>query len=253
MPVLTPRLSSYWVHLVTPIPARIAQPLIKGLGNEVVVRDSIASKLFPDIRPLDYMTAVQLALRKMDTGDVETAWSDALTTSQGDKTPVTLISSEGMIIERRQRVVACSPEAVYRSFTRLGGDQGWLYMDWAWQLRGLLDRLFGGVGMRRGRRDPEELRVGDPLDFWRVERVEPGQLLRLRAEMKVPGRAWLQFESRPEPGGQTRLLQAAFFEPKGLAGLVYWYVLYPIHGLIFSGLIRGIARRAAEHSAAVAD
>lgn len=241
VPVLSPRLSSYWVHLVTPIPANIAQPLIRGLGNEVIVRDETALRLFPEIHPLDYEASVRLALEKLGTRRVETAWSDALTSSQGDKTPVALISSEGMIIERRQRTVSAAPEAVYRSFARLGGRTGWLYMDWAWQVRGMADRLFGGVGMRRSRRDPEDLRVGDTLDFWRVEKVEPGHSIRLRAEMKVPGRAWLEFEARPEEGGRTLLLQTAFFESKGLAGLLYWYVLYPVHSLIFSGLIRRVA------------
>ena len=244
VPVLTPRLSSYWVHLVTPIPANIAQPLIKGLGNEVIVRDALALKLFPAIQPIDYETAVRLALVKMEARDVETAWTDALTSSQGEKTPVTLISSEGMIIERRQRMVSASADAVYRSFSRLGGARGWLYMDWAWQIRGLVDRLCGGVGMRRGRRDPEALRVGDPLDFWRVEMVEPGLLIRLRAEMLVPGRAWLEFKSLPQPNGQTLLTQTAFFEPKGLFGLLYWYALYPVHALIFSGLIRRLGELA---------
>ena len=112
---------------------------------------------------------------------------------------------------------------------------------WAWQLRGMVDRLCGGVGMRRGRRDPEELRVGDTLDFWRVEMVVPGRLIRLRAEMRVPGRAWLEFEARSVPGDQALLLQTAFFEPKGVPGLLYWYALYPVHSLIFSGLIRKIA------------
>ena len=244
VPVLTPRLSSYWVHLVTPIPANIAQPLIKGLGNEVIVRDAAALKLFPGIQPLDYGTAVRLALEKLETRDVETAWSDALTSSQGDRMPVTLISSEGMIIERRQRMVPAPADGVYRSFARLGGECGWLYMDWAWQLRGRMDRLCGGVGMRRGRRDPEELRVGDAVDFWRVEAVEPGRLIRLRAEMRVPGRAWLEFKAVRQPDGQTLLTQTAFFEPKGLLGLIYWYAIYPIHGLIFSGLIRKVAEQA---------
>ncbi len=244
VPVLTPRLSSYWVHLVTPIPANIAQPLIKGLGNEVIVRDHTARMLFPDIDPMDYETAVRLALDRVQRHGVETAWSDALTSSQGHRTPRELTTREGMIIERRQRTVPASPHAVYRSFARLGGARGWLYMDWAWKARGILDRIFGGVGMRRGRRDPEDLHVGDALDFWRVERVEPGQLIRLRAEMKVPGRAWLEFEARPEANGQTLLLQTAFFEPKGLLGLLYWYALYPMHSLIFSGLIRRIAQQA---------
>jgi hypothetical protein len=149
-----------------------------------------------------------------------------------------------MVIERRQQIVATASEKVYRSFARLGGERGWLYLDWTWQLRGMVDRLFGGVGMRRGRRDPEDLRVGDPLDFWRVEMVEPGRLIRLRAEMKVPGRAWLEFKAAPQADGQTLLTQTAFFEPKGLFGLVYWYALYPIHSLIFSGLIRQLAKQA---------
>jgi uncharacterized protein YbjT (DUF2867 family) len=244
VPVLTPRLSSYWVHLVTPIPANIAQPLIKGLGNEVIVREASARGLFPAIQPLDYATAVKLALEKMGAHEVETAWSDALTSSQGDKTPVSLLSSEGMIMERRQRTVAAGGEQVYRSFARLGGERGWLYWDWTWQVRGMIDRLFGGVGMRRGRRDPEDLRVGDSLDFWRVELVEPGRVIRLRAEMKVPGRAWLEFKAAPQADGQTLLTQTAFFEPKGLFGLVYWYALYPIHSIIFSGLIRQLAKQA---------
>jgi len=241
VPVLTPRLSSYWVHLVTPIPAKIAQPLIKGLGNEVIVRDDTTLQLFPDIHPLDYETAVRLALETMNNRGVETAWSDALTSSQGGKTPVTLISREGLIIERRQLTVSAPVDAVYQSFARLGGERGWLYMDWAWQLRGMVDRLCGGVGMRRGRRDSENLRVGDTLDFWRVEMVEQGRLIRLRAEMRVPGRAWLEFEVRYVSEGQAQLLQTAFFEPKGLFGLLYWYALYPVHSLIFSGLIQKIA------------
>ncbi len=244
VPVLTPRLSSYWVHLVTPIPASIAQPLIKGLGNEVIVHDDSALQLFPDVKLLDFETSVRLALNRMKTQGVETAWSDALTSSQGARVPLALISREGIIIEQRQRKVAAPAESVYRSFARLGGQKGWLYMDWAWQLRGILDRLYGGVGMRRGRRDPDQLRVGDSLDFWRVEMVEPGKLIRLRAEMKVPGRAWLEFEARPESSENTLLLQSAFFEPKGLLGLLYWYLLYPIHSLIFSGLVRRVAEEA---------
>jgi hypothetical protein len=241
VPVLTPRLSSYWVHLITPIPSVIARPLIKGMGNEVVVRDDTARRLFPAIELLDYATSVRLALGKIESRGVETAWSDALTSSQGEKTPVALLTSEGMIIERRRRAVAADSEVVFRSFARLGGDRGWLYLDWTWQLRGMIDRLCGGVGMRRGRRDPENLRVGDALDFWRVEAVEPGQLVRLRAEMRVPGRAWLEFQATAHPDGTTLLTQTAFFEPKGLSGLLYWYLLYPVHRLIFSGLIRRIA------------
>lgn len=244
VPVLTPRLSSYWVHLVTPVPAAIAQPLIQGLRNDVVVRDDAAGRLFPNIHPMNYGTAVRLALKNLETGQVETAWSDALSSSQGDVPPVQLTTQEGMIIERRQRVVTAPAEAVFRSFSQLGGATGWLGFDWAWQLRGALDRLLGGVGMRRGRRDPNEVRAGDAVDFWRVEAVEPGRLLRLRAEMKVPGRAWLEFRAEPQAADRALLTQTAFFASRGLTGLLYWYLLYPIHAVIFSGMIKALARRA---------
>lgn len=244
VPVLTPRLSSYWVHLVTPVPAAIARPLISGLRNNVVVRDNLAERLFPHIKPLKYDTAVRLALANLDRGQVETAWSDAVASSQGDVPPVQLTAREGLVLERRRRKVAAPAEAVFRSFTQLGGATGWLYMNWAWQLRGALDRLLGGVGLRRGRRDPQQVRVGDALDFWRVEAVEAGRALRLRAEMKVPGGAWLEFRVEPRGDGGSVLSQTAFFAPRGLAGLAYWHALYPFHALIFSGLVERIARRA---------
>lgn len=244
VPVLTPRLSSYWVHLVTPVPSVIARPLIQGLRNDVVVRDDSARHLFPQIQPMDYATAVKLALGNLETGRVETAWSDALSSSQGDTPALALTIQEGIIIERRQRVVKAPAEAVFRAFTRLGGANGWLCMNWAWQVRGAMDRCVGGVGLRRGRRSPEEIRVGDAIDFWRVEAVEPGRLLRLRAEMKVPGRAWLEFKAEPVEGARSRLTQAAFFAPRGLSGLLYWYLLYPIHAVVFSGMAARLARMA---------
>ncbi|MCC7353362.1 MAG: SDR family oxidoreductase [Anaerolineae bacterium] len=244
VPVLSPRLASYWVHLVTPIPAEIARPLIEGLRNEVVVRDDTARCIFPDIEPRDYQTALERALARLHTGEVETTWSDALVTSQGAITPVVLTTQEGMSMERRLRIVNAPPVAVYRVFAGLGGARGWLYFDLLWRLRGILDRIVGGVGFRRGRRHPDEVRVGDAVDFWRIEAVEPERLLRLRAEMKVPGRAWLQFEALPLADGKTLLVQTAFFDAKGLFGTLYWYLLYPIHGPMFSGMIRQIARRA---------
>ncbi len=244
VPVLTPRLSSYWVHLVTPVPASIAQPLIQGLRNENIVRSDSARRLFPHIQPMDYQHAVELALQQLDAGNVETAWSDALVTSQGDLPPVVLATIEGMILEKRQLIVTAPVHEVYRAFSGLGGKRGWLYMNWAWEIRGAMDRLVGGVGLRRGRREPDEVRVGDALDFWRVEAVEPDHLLRLRAEMKVPGRAWLQFQVQEQNNDQSLLSQTAFFAPKGLSGLLYWYLLYPLHSLIFSGMIRKVAERA---------
>ncbi len=244
VPVLTPRLSSYWVNLVTPIPAAIARPLIEGLKSESVVHDPSGMALFPEIRPAGYRQAVERALASLEASAVETAWSDALSSSQGKLPPVVLTTQEGMIIERRQRLVRATPAAVHGVYTGLGGERGWTTMNWAWRLRGGFDRLLGGVGLRRGRRDPDALRVGEALDFWRVEAVEPDRLLRLRAEMKVPGKAWLQFEVTPRAGGELLLAQTAFFAPKGLSGWLYWYGLYPFHALIFSRLIEQIARRA---------
>lgn len=247
VPVLTPHLSSYWVHLVTPIPSNIAKPLIKGLRNEVIVRDDSARQLFPQIEPMNYEAAVTLALSKLEAGDVETIWSDALVSSQWDTPPVVLTTQDGMLIEQRQRVVDASASAVFREFSALGGKRGWLALNGLWHLRGLMDRLVGGVGFRRGRRHSTDLRVGDAVDFWRVEAIEPGQLMRLRAEMKVPGRAWLQFKAEPLTAGQTQLIQTAYFAPKGLFGLLYWYLLYPLHGYIFSRLIGRLAEQTERH------
>ncbi|MEO0016881.1 MAG: hypothetical protein RLZZ522_164, partial [Verrucomicrobiota bacterium] len=245
VPVLTPKLSSYWVHFVTPIPAAIARPLIAGLRNEVIVRDDLARRLFPDVHLLNYRAAVKLALEKLEVGAVETAWFGAISTSQGDVSPITLTTHEGMIMEQRQMPVDAPVDAIFRAFTGLGGARGWLYLNWTWQLRGAIDRLCGGVGLRRGRRDADDIRVGEALDFWRVEALEPGRLLRLRAEMKVPGKAWLQFEVNAQEGDSRPVLtQTAFFAPKGLMGLAYWYLLYPIHGVIFGGMIRRLAARA---------
>lgn len=246
VPFLTPRLSSYWVNLVTPIPASIARPLIEGLRNENVVRDPVALTMFPEVKPVDYKTAVDRVLAKLKASDVETRWSDALGVSHGDVTPVALTNEKGMIREHRERIVNASPSEVYRAFLGLGGDRGWLYMNRAWEVRGFMDRMIGGVGLRRGRRHPDWLRVGDALDFWRVEAIEKDHLMRLRAEMKVPGKAWLQFEVTPHAGGGSLLSQTAFFASRGLAGWLYWYVLYPLHALIFSGMIRGVAARALE-------
>lgn len=244
VPVLTPRLSSYWVHWVTPVSAAIARPLIEGLRNEVIVHDLSARELFPGIDPSDYRTAVRRALERVREGDIESIWSDALSSSQGDRKPSFFTLEQGMFIERREQAVGAPAADVYRAFTGVGGKRGWPAFDWAWKVRGLMDRLVGGVGMRRGRRDPDELRVGQALDFWRVEAVEPDRLLRLRAEMKVPGRAWLQFEVNPEGENRSTLIQTAYFASRGLSGLVYWYALYPIHGLIFGQMPKRLAEQA---------
>ncbi len=241
VPVLTPRLSSYWVNLASPVPAAIARPLIEGLRNEVVVRDPAPASAF-GLRPVPYAEALQRAIDRTDRHDVESTWFDAL--AAPDKASLSSVTSmEGMIVERRQRVIAAAPERVFAEVERMGGEAGWPYANILWLVRGLVDRLVGGVGMRLGRRDPDHLRVGDALDFWRVEEIRRPALLRLRAEMRVPGRAWLQYDVSQTDGG-CRLIQTAFFEPKGLPGLVYWYALYPVHGLIFRGTARALAERA---------
>jgi uncharacterized protein YbjT (DUF2867 family) len=245
-PLYTPRLSAYWVHMLTPLHWRVLLPLIEGLHSESVVRDDLARQLFPEIQPFDFQTALHLALGRVANDDVETSWSDALVGSQGDSRPVTLTSTEGMMLERRRLLLDLPPAPVFCAYTGLGGERGWLYLNWTWQVRGWIDKLVGGVGLRRGRRHPDNIRVGEALDFWRVEAVEPDRLIRLRAEMKVPGKAWLEFQSIPQPDGKTLLTQTAFFAPRGLAGFLYWYLLYPIHSFIFSGMIRKVAARARE-------
>jgi uncharacterized protein YbjT (DUF2867 family) len=236
VPVLAPKLAALWVGLVTPIPNRLAVPLIEGVVHPVVADSSRAEADFPEIEPLPYRTAVELALRQTEANAVQTRWSSAL----GDAPSFELSQSQGLIREIRSRLTTADPEQTYRAFSSLGGDRGWLFWNWAWVFRGVLDRLVGGPGLRRGRRHSTELEPGDALDFWRVEEVDEPRLLRLRAEMKVPGRAWLQFEAIPENGG-TRLIQTALFEPIGLAGQLYWNALYPIHRIMFSGMVSRLA------------
>lgn len=241
VPVLTPRLSSYWVNLVSPVPAGIARPLIEGLRSEVVVRVPEPAARF-GLAPVSYEDALLRAMDRSDAEGLESTWFDAF--APPDRASRSSLSStEGMIVERRARTVAASPDRVFAEVERIGGEGGWPYLNVLWWLRGLMDRLVGGVGMRLGRRNPERLREGDALDFWRVEEIRRPDLLRLRAEMKVPGRAWLQYEVSAVDGG-SRLVQTAFFEPKGVPGLAYWYLLYPIHVLIFRGTVRVLAERA---------
>ena len=241
VPVLTPRLSSYWCNLVTPVPASIARPLIEGLRNEVVVRDPRPAEAF-GVTTSGYETAVRRAIERRDRHAVETTWFDSLGLP-GRPDLEQDANREGMLLDRQRIRVRAADERVYAEVTRLGGDAGWPAGRVLWRVRGLLDRLVGGPGMRLGRRDPLRVRVGDAVDFWRVEEVRPERLLRLRAEMRVPGRAWLQYEIEPAEDG-CRLVQTAFFEPRGLSGRLYWYLLLPVHLLIFRGTIRELARRA---------
>lgn len=238
VPVLTPRLSSYWVHMVTPVSAGIIRPLVEGLRNEVIVTEHSARQLFPAIQPCDFESALHDALRELDAKEVETSWTDSMAATWEKAEPYTFVEERGMLIERRVRSVQASPAAVYRAFTSLGGQTGWLYLNPLWRVRGWMDRIVGGPGYRRGRPQRHDLRPGDALDFWRVEAVEPDCLLRLRAEMKLPGKGWLQFEIEDSDGEQTTLVQTAYFAPKGLFGYLYWYSIYLIHKLMFDGVIK---------------
>jgi hypothetical protein len=243
VPFFTPRLSSGWVHLVTPIPSSIARPLIDGLRNDVVVRDDAAKRLFPQIVPAGYDEAVRRALDRYSTVGPETTWFDAFDVA---KLPGNFTGTEqGMLIDRRAIDANATPADLFAIFSQLGGKRGWLYADWLWELRGVLDRLVGGIGTRRGRRSEETLRVGDALDFWRVEAYERDRLLRLRAEMRLPGYAWLQFEAlENDKGGGARLRQTAFFEPRGIFGYLYWFGVVPFHEFIFGNMAKRIARAA---------
>ncbi|HEX3035336.1 MAG TPA: DUF2867 domain-containing protein [Thermodesulfobacteriota bacterium] len=239
VPVLAPKLAALWVGLVTPISNSLAVPLVEGVIHPVLADTTKATKIFPEVKPLSYRQAVEFALRRTHEGEVETRWSGAL----GDTPAYKLSDREGLIREVRTLDVSAPPEAVFQSFSSLGGERGWLVWEWAWSLRGSFDKIVGGPGLRRGRRHPIELLSGEALDFWRVEEVRTPRLLRLRAEMRLPGRAWLQWEAYPNGAG-TRLVQTASFAPKGLGGTLYWYLLYPLHRVIFNDLVRAIADNA---------
>ena len=244
VPVLTPRLSSYWVHWITPIPSGITGALVEGLRNDVIVTDDCAHRLFPHIQPLSFASALDRVMKDLDIGPIDTSWSDAAGPAPERGQQVVFESSQGLIVERRSRRIAAPAGDVYRVIAGIGAARGWYFANWTWRIRGMLDRFLGGAGLRRGRRHPDDLRIGDALDFWRVEDLEVDRLIRLRAEMKLPGRAWLQFRLTPAPDGSTHLEQTAAFGPKGLAGLLYWYALYPVHAWIFDGLAAAISKRA---------
>jgi len=237
VPVLAPKLAALWVGLVTPISNCVAVPLVEGVVQPVVGDTSRARALFPDIVPMPYREAVARAVSVTEAGEVVTRWS----VSGGKTSPdVQFEDREGVVREVRTRVVDASPGEAFRAFSSLGGERGWRVWEWAWEVRGAVDQLVGGPGLRRGRRHPEVLYPGEALDFWRVEEYRPPSILRLRAEMKVPGTAWLQFEAIPE-GPRTRIVQTAFFAPTGFFGWLYWYGIYPLHSLIFSDLVDAVA------------
>ena len=239
VPVLTPRLSSLWLGLVTPLYAGIGRILIDSIRHETIVEDGAALEVFP-IRPMGIREAIAVALRNEDHDFALTRWSDALSTANPERDwGGTRFGNR--IVDTRTVTVAAPPEAAFALIERIGGSTGWYFGNKLWQLRGWLDLLAGGVGMRRGRRDISRLLPGDVVDCWRVESIEPPRHLRLAAEMKLPGRAWLEFDVQPAKDGVT-LRQTATFDPVGLTGLAYWYALYPLHELVFRGMIRNLGR-----------
>ncbi|HMB52948.1 MAG TPA: SDR family oxidoreductase [Thermoanaerobaculia bacterium] len=239
LPVLTPKLSSLWIHLVTPIGARLARPLAEGLRNRVVVDDDGAAQRLMPQPLLGVGESIRLALDKMAQREVETSWSNA-GPIPGDPD----WAGGTVFTDRREQAIDAPPAAVFRAVCRIGGGNGWYAADWLWRLRGWLDRLLGGPGLRRGRRDPERVSYGEALDFWRVTGLDRDRRLALRAEMKVPGEALLEFTLEPLGDGRTKLVQTARFLPKGLLGLLYWYAVLPFHAVVFRGMMNGICREA---------
>jgi uncharacterized protein YbjT (DUF2867 family) len=256
VPVLTPKLSSLWVGLVTPVPSSIARPLVESLRNEVVAGDRDIADHVPDPPGglIGFDRAVQLALARIQDADVATRWSSAsVPGAPSDPLPTDPDWAGGSLyVDRRTRPVRASPAALWRVIEGIGGEHGWYSFPLAWRVRGLADRLVGGVGLRRGRRDQERVYVGETIDFWRVEEREAGRRLRLRAEMRLPGLAWLELGVRedPERAPGTTYEQRALFHPRGLLGHLYWWSVAPFHGIVFGGMARNIARAAERLDAA---
>lgn len=248
VPLFSPSLSSHWVGLITPVPAGIARPLVESLRNTVVCHERDIAGYVPDPPDglLGFDEAVRLAVQRVRDSAVATRWASAsFPGAPSDPLPTDPDWAGGSLyVDERVRTTAAAPGAVWRVVEGIGGENGWYSFPLAWRIRGWLDRAVGGVGLRRGRRDPRRLYVGDALDFWRVEERAEDRLLRLRAEMRVPGLAWLEFHVEHAPDGGSVLRQRATFAPHGLAGHVYWWAIAAFHGVVFGGMVRGIARAA---------
>ncbi len=249
VPVLTPKLSSLWIGFVTPVPTGLARPLVGSLISEVVAdpNKSINHLIpLPQEGLIDVAGAINLALTNISSNTVSTRWSDASIQiapwqkAQSDPD----WAGETLYKDTRVKITDASIASLWSSIEKIGGDNGWYGSDLLWYLRGVLDRMIGGVGLRRGRRDPLHLRVGDSLDFWRVESLEPEKSLKLYAEMILPGKAWLEFKINKLPNGKSQVIQEASYLPRGLGGQLYWFAILPFHGLVFPTMIRNIIRSA---------
>lgn len=247
LPVLTPWLAGQWVNLVTPIPRRIAVPIIESLQFDCVMGDHDIDHVIPPPAEglLPYRVAVRLALERERAGEVETSWRNAeVAGAPSDPLPSDPDwAGHTVYLDERERRTSAAAQELWRVVEGVGGENGWYSFPLAWAARGWIDKLTGGVGLRRGRRDPETLHVGDAVDFWRVEAIDRGSFLRLRAEMRVPGRAWLELAVRPSEGGAEYRQRAIFF-PKGLSGRLYWWAILPFHGIIFAGMANRITAEA---------
>ena len=241
VPLLTPYLSSLWLGLVTPLYSRVGRKLVDSLRNQTLVRDDRALHTFR-VRPRSVDEAIARALVFEDQEIAETRWSDSFS-SGGEERTWGGVRFGSRLVDSRKRKVGVPADRAFEPIRRIGGETGWYYGNWLWKIRGFMDLLVGGVGVRRGRRDPRHLRVGDTLDFWRVEKVIENRLLRLSAEMRVPGRAWLEFEVTEE-NGESTIRQTAIFDPVGLFGILYWYALFPVHEFVFRGMLRNICKAA---------
>lgn len=246
VPLLTPRLSSLWLGLVTPLYARVGRKLIDSIRHPTIVQDLSAVEAFT-IRPVGLQAAIVSALANEDREVAETRWSDAIS-AVGRPRDWGGVRFGNRLTDTRQVAVDVSCADAFAPIRRIGGDTGWYYGDWLWAVRGWIDVLIGGVGIRRGRSHPDELRVGEAVDCWRTEAVEPDRLVRFSAEMKLPGRAWLEFEVRGDDSCCV-IYQTAIFDPKGLWGLLYWYGIYPVHVKVFGGMLEGVAREARRNAA----
>lgn len=242
VPLLTPRLSAYWIHLVTPVPAALARPLSEGLANPVVCRENRITALLPQ-ELIDCRRAIRFALDRLQRQQVETSWTDSGQMRPAEwSIPGDPSWAGGSIYEDSRRVlINASPAEIWPTLSSIGGEKGWYHANWLWHLRGFIDRLCGGVGLTRGRRNAAEIFPGDALDFWRVVAVEQPHYLLLSAEMKLPGEAVLSFTLKEWDDGRTELRQTARFLPRGLLGLLYWYAIAPFHHYVFNGMLRGIA------------
>jgi uncharacterized protein YbjT (DUF2867 family) len=239
LPVLTPRLSSLWISLVTPVSYRIARPLGEGLRNRVVVTNSDAQRLMPH-QPLGVREAICQALQQVESNDVETRWSSSAPIPGDPKW-----AGGTVLTDQRSVLIKADPRSVFAAVCRIGGGHGWYAGDILWRIRGWMDTLVGGPGLRRGRRDADRVEFGEALDFWRVVGIDRDRSLSLLAEMKLPGKAVLNFELEPEKDGRrTRLTMTARFRPKGLLGILYWYAVLPLHNIVFGGMLRGIRNTA---------